>query len=186
MAESDITPFVSESQIRRFKPLVASAAVPSNGEGGLAIMAGTAGLPIFHPVHGDPLPSDADDFAVVAAHALVANLCSVDIMAEDRLWGPLPSIIYILDLAPVAADAIFFRRDAEGPDACMTGAARFCLFHFGHGEVPGIFYIENCIMTNPAVVVVFVKMYVVAEDHRIGMFELEKDILGFFRCRIRK
>jgi hypothetical protein len=65
----------------------------------------------------------------------------------------------------------------------MAGAAGPRLFHFRHGEAPGVFYIENCIVADPAVVVVFVKMDVMAEDHRIGMFELEKDILGFFRGR---
>ena len=45
----------------------------------------------------------------------------------------------------------------------------------------GLFYVEYGIVADPAVVVIFGKMDVMAEDHRLGVFELEQDVFGF-RC----
>jgi len=162
-------------------PLVAPSAIAGYGEGGLVIMAGAAGLPLFHLGHGDLLFLAGYHLAVVAALALSAGLGYVDLMTECRFSRSLLPICYASRLTLVATNAILFRGDAERLDAGMAGPAGLGLFHLRHCVMSGLFYVEYGIVANPAVVVIFGKMDVMAEDHRLGVFELEQDVFGF-RC----
>ena len=160
-------------------PFVAGAAVAGHGEDDLAIMAGAAGLPFFHLRHGDLLFLAGYHLSVMAVLALAAGLGNVKSMAECRFSRSLLPICYASRLPLVATNAIFFRGDAECLDSGMACPARPGLFHLRHCVMSGLFYVEYGVVANPAVVVIFGKMYVMAEDHRLGVFELEKDVFGF-------
>jgi hypothetical protein len=45
--------------------------------------------------------------------------------------------------------------------------------------MPGLFDVENGVVTDPAVVVIFEQMNIMAEEHRIGAFELEQYVFRF-------
>jgi len=65
----------------------------------------------------------------------------------------------------------------------MTGAAGLGLFHFRHGETLVMSQVIDGVMANPAIVVIFTEVDVMAEHHRFGIFEGELDILGFLGVR---
>jgi len=181
MAELSIRcPFYLEGDLLRGHPLVAVSTVPGNGEGALAVVASAAGLACFHLGHGDLLVPAGDNLAIVAAPALAAGFCDVELMAEERIRGPFLSERYASRPSLVATDAILILGDAESLDARMAGAAGSGLFHVSHGEMFGLFYIEYGVVTNPAVVVIFFQMDIMAENHRFGIFEPEQDVFGFF------
>jgi len=169
-----------EFNFPRFHSLVAVAAVASNAEGRLVVVAGTAGRAFFHFGHGDAFFPAGDHFPIVTALALAAGLGNVQFMTEERLACTLWFIYYVARISLVAADTFLLIGDAEGLDAGVTGAARFGFFHLRHGEMPGLSNIEYCIMTNPAIVVIFRQMDIMAEYHRVGVFDFEQDVLRFF------
>ena len=104
-------------------------------------------------------------------------------MAEDGLGCPFRLVGDTLWFPLVAADAVLFAGNAEGLDAGMAGSAGFSLFHIGHGEMAAVLQIENGVVTDLAVVVVFGQVELVAEDDRLCVFKLEDDLFGFLRVR---
>jgi hypothetical protein len=106
------------------------------------------------------------------------GLGDVLFVAEDRFSNPLDPVGYIARFPGMTPDAVFFTGDAECLDPGMAGAARFGFFHIGHGEVATFPDIENGIMTNLAIIVIFSQVECVAEYYRIRVPEFELDILG--------
>jgi hypothetical protein len=63
----------------------------------------------------------------------------------------------------------------------VAGAAALGLFHLGHGEAFAAPHVEDGIVTDLAVIVVFYQVNGVAENDRVGVFEGELDVLGLRR-----
>ena len=84
-------------------------------------------------------------------------------MAETYVGRPLDLVGDVFRFTFVALGAELFFLDAERLYSRVAGAARFGLFHFGHGKVFAVPQVEDGIMADPAVVFVFVQMVGVAE-----------------------
>jgi len=184
VAESDVgDTLYLEADILRFHSPMTVAAVAGHGKSLFPVMAGATGFPLFHLRHGDVLFLAGDHLAVVAALALASGLGYVHIVAEDHIAQPLDLVVDITGFSLVAASAIFFGSDTEGLDAGMAGTARLGLFHFRHGEALALLQIVNGVVTNPAIVVIFTEVNVMAEYHRISVGETVLDVLGFLGVR---
>jgi len=110
-------PLDLEGDVLGFHALMAAAAAAGDGEGFLAVMAGTTSLSFFHLRHGDVLVFAGDNLCVVATPALAAGLCNMGLMAEHRLCRPFYLVGDAARLSLVATDAILLFRDTEGLDA---------------------------------------------------------------------
>ncbi len=152
--------FEGEDDIFRFHAsLVAAAAIlfGRDTEGPLAVVAGAAGLSLFHLIHGHGFAFAGNDLAVVAALAGATSLGDMNGVAE---YGAAQSIDLVSDIARfplVAADTVLFGGNAEGLDPGMTGAARLVFFHLGHGEVATLFQVEDGVVADFAVLLYFAK-----------------------------
>ncbi len=103
-------------------------------------------------------------------------------MAEGDVSRPFYPVSNIFRFALVAFGTGLLVLYAESLDPRVTGSAGLGLLHVSHGEMFSVLYIENCVMADLAVLLVFRKVQIVAENNRIGIFEGERDIFGFF-CR---
>jgi len=159
---------------------VAVAAVARDTECGLVIVAVAAGSAFFHLGHGDTLFPAGDHFPIVTALAFAAGLGDVQFMIEDRLARTLWFVCNVAGISFVTTDTFLLVGDAEGLDAGVAGAARFGFFHLRHGEMSDLFNIEYRIVTNPAIVAILRQMDIMAEYHRVGVFQLEQDVFRFF------
>ncbi len=174
-----VDPLGLEHHLFRLHSFVAGAAVLFHGECALAVMTGAARLSLLHFRHGDRFAVGDYDLAVVAALALAAGLGDMSVVAENHVRGAFGLVGDVARFPRVAANAVLFAGDAECLDAGMTGAARFGLLHFGHGEVAGFPDIEDGVMTNLAIIAIFSQVQCVAEDDRISILEFELDIFCF-------
>ena len=175
--------FKCEDDIFRFHAsLVAADAIlfGRDTEGLFAVVAGSAGLSLFHLIHGNGFTAAGNHLAVVTALAGTAGLGEVDGVAEDCIAQPLDLIRYFTGFSLVAADAILSRCDTEGLDPGVTGAARLAFLHFGHGEAAALFQVEDGVVAGFAIRV-FCQVKRVTENNRLCVLQGELDVLGFFR-----
>lgn len=165
-----------EGDLTWFHPFMAVAAVAGNGEGFLVVMAGAAGLPLFHLRHGDASVLTGNNLAVMAAFAGEFGFGNVSIVAEGNLRCALYFKGHRSWFAFMALCAELLILYAECFHAGMACAAGLCCFHFRHGESFLRPEVEDGVVADPAVVVVFLQVEIVAEDDRIGILEAERDI----------
>jgi len=170
-----------EGDLARLHPLVAVAAVADDGEGPLAVVAGAAGLPFFHLRHGGAAILAGDHGGVVACLALPLEFGEVVGVAEDGLACAFHLVLDVARLALVAVDAVLVVSYAKCLDACVAGAAGLGLFHLSHGKVTTRLQIEDRVVTDLAIVVIFFQVYIMAEGNCIGIFERELDVLRLQR-----
>jgi len=174
-------PLDVEDDVLGLHALMAAVAVGGDGKGPFTVVAGTAGPSFFHLGHGYGSFFSGYDLSIVAAPAGTAGLCDMGGVTEGRLTEPLDLVGHVTRIAFVALGAVFLAGDAECLHPAVTGAAALGLFHLGHGKVPAVPHVEDGIMADLAVILVFVQMVGVAEYDRIGVFEGELDILGLCR-----
>lgn len=145
-------------------------------EGAFAVMAGAAGLPLFHLGHGDRLLGNQVVEPGMADSALVGG-DEMLFMTEGHRSG-LPDLHdHIPDFM-----ALYAIGETEGLFAVVAGAAGFPLFHVRHGETdPGGLRseVENGIVAGLAVVLdpLLQEVPVVAEYHLAEIGYLDGDIL---------
>jgi len=101
-------PLQFETDIGGFHSFMAAVATAGNGEGGLAVMAGSTAQAFLHLSHGYRCAFAGNDFAVMAAFAGSLCCCKVVDMAEDCFARSFYLVRYIAHLAPMAENAIFF------------------------------------------------------------------------------
>jgi hypothetical protein len=63
----------------------------------------------------------------------------------------------------------------------VAGAAGLGLFHISHRVAGFLFQVEQGVVANPAVVVIFFQVNIVAEYDRIGIFEGVLDVFRLYR-----
>jgi hypothetical protein len=115
----------------------------------------------------------------VAALAFAAGRFNMDFMAEDCIARVLDLVGYGAGFAFVTPYAVLLRCHAECFHAGMTGTARPRFFHFRHGVMLAALEIEQGVVADPAVVVVFQQVDVVTEHNRIGIREGKLDVFRF-------
>jgi len=172
-------PLQFETDFSGFHSLVAPVAVTGNGEGGLAIVAGSATRAFFHLGHGYGLAlagNDGNDFAVVAALTGSPGCRKVVGMAEDRFTCSLNLIRYIAHFAPVTENTIFLRGNTEGFHTTVASAAGFGFLHLCHSVMAMFFEIKDRIVAYFTVVIVLTEVGCVAEDDRSCIPEAETDV----------
>src|SRR6185369_7099557 len=138
---------------------------------------------LFHLRHGDIFVLAGDDLAVMAASAGKPCLGNVRIMAESDFRSTFHFEGYSSRLPFMTSGAELFILDAERLHAGMAGAAGLGRLHLRHGKVLLLLHIEDGVMADLAVVLVFLEVQVVAENYRLGIFECERYILGLFGRR---
>lgn len=175
VAELGLTHVSFEVDICRFEVLMAFSAVTGGSERFLAVMAGSAGLPIFHIFHGVVLCA-----CLIRENSCVAILAAVhrnvDIMAEKRVGNAFAferDIFRFHSTMTLAAVS----GNREGTLAVVAGAAGTTFLHLGHCYAP--------VLTgeNPAVMAAFtftagcLVVDFVAERRFGGSFDLVDEVL---------
>ena len=113
--------------------LVALLAVAGGAEGILAVMAGAAGLALFHVPHGEfPAHRLVGEDSGVAFGAFVVHV-EMELVTESGVGNPRSSENDILRLHPLVAAAAIL-CDRKNSLAVMAGAAGLPFFHLGHGH----------------------------------------------------
>jgi len=169
-------PLQFKTDFSGFHSLVAPVAVTGNGEGGLAIVAGSATCTFFHLDHGYGLALAGNDFAVVTAFAGSLGCRKVVGVAEDRFSCSLNPVCYIAHFPSMAKNAIFFRGNAEGFHTAVASAAGFGFLHLCHSVMAMFFEIKDRIVAYFTVVIVLTEVGCVAEDDRSCIPEAETDV----------
>jgi len=111
---------------------MAFCAIWFRSEGGLAVMAGAAGLAGIHVGMGHPFAVAVREYLGVAIAAFV-NLC-VEIMAEISLQGTLAGLEGHIAWFDAWMALVAISAGGKGSFAVMTGAAGFTGIHVGHGH----------------------------------------------------
>ena len=101
--------------------------VAGDAEGAVAIMAGPAGLSVFHPLHADlvtvSLGFEDIRMALIAAKRIGVHIMTEGDFADRALHGDRPH-------TGMTITAVTF--DAKGAVSVMAGATRLAFFHFFH------------------------------------------------------
>ena len=174
--------FYLESDFLGFHTLMAFPAIAGNGKGRFVVMARAAGPSFFHLRHGNTtVISAGQHFAIMAALAFASCRLVMGPMAELCL-GCAFHLVYDWPRFPcMAKHAFLLIGNTECLDSGMATAARFRLLHLRHGILALIPQVENGIVTNSAVVVIFLEVRLVTENYRIGMGKSKGDVFGFTR-----
>ncbi len=161
---------------------MAFPAIAGNGKGRFVVMTRSAGPSFFHLRHGNaPVIVACQHLAVMAALALATGCLVMGPMAELCL-GCSFNLVNNWPRCPCMAKYAFLLvGNTERFHSGMATAARFCLLHLRHGIMAPIAQVENGIVTNSAVVVIFLEVRLVTENHRIGMGKGKGDVFGFTR-----
>lgn len=144
---------------------VALCAVLLDGESGTPVMAGAAGHPTLHLLHGHVRVAGTGlEYLVVALRTAVHP--EVKFVAEDN--GAEIGYIDRDFLNDVTAGAFGERKGACVAVACAAGL--LVLLHLGHGD-RGIFlyYVENCVVALGAVFGKFAQVNVMVEEYLSGV-----------------
>ncbi len=149
---------------------VARAALPADREGGCAVMAGAAGIPLFHLGHGPPAVAGAGLEQIVVTVAAGVGLQMFH-MGKIRIGR------HVHVAQGVASAAAVRGRCREGAFTVVTGAARQALAHIGHGGAhTGRTGGENAVVAVAAAI--NLPVCVVTEDHIPRHGRPEADITG--------
>lgn len=187
MAEDGISNTLQlEGDLAWLHPLVAVAAVSGHRKSHFAVVTGTTGFPFFHLRHGYAAILAGNNLAVMAASAGKACLGNMCIMAEGYFGCPFHLEGDVAGFSLMTTDTMLLAFDAESLDTAMTGAARLGRLHLRHSVALFMAEVEDGVMTDTTVVTVFFQMEVMAENHRIGIFERERNVLRLFcqrQCR---
>ena len=83
--------------------------------------------------------------------------------------------------AAVTAGTVLFVGDTECLYTAMACTAGFSFLHFGHSVAFFVSQVEDRIVAYSAIIIVLFQVKLVTEHDRLGVFELEFDVLGFGR-----
>lgn len=151
----------------RFEYRVALLAISAHVERILAVMAETAGTPLFHVTHGVALVYLLRQ-KCLAVTVIATIERSMKLVAEKRSGIPEPDLLYRMTLVTGCFHG-------ESCLIVMAGAAGVAALHLRHGNTPGVLAErEDPIVTIFAFIDPGMKL--VAEQDRAGLLHLKTDL----------
>lgn len=149
---------------------VTLGAIPLYGEGGTAVVAGTAGNALLHILHGYVwIVGPGAKKGIMAIGTTVRAKAKMKFMAEN--YGPEVWDIHRDFLRYVASGAFGERK---GPFCVVTSSARLARLHFLHGDRRRLGAdFEDCVVAERTVAAQGLQVYWVIEIHRSGGFGFE-------------